>query len=137
MRKSVGLVLRSGSILMVAALLMMSNAYAQGGGGGEGGGSYEKLEPFTVNLANLHQVIQVGITLKLASAEATPKVALYRPAIRHAVIVLLSSKTAEELETAEGKKKLITEIKNAVNKAVELSVKDGVSEVLLESIIIQ
>jgi flagellar FliL protein len=137
MRKSVGLVLRSGSILMVAALLMMSNVFAQGGGGGEGGGSYEKLEPFTVNLAGLHQVIQVAITLKLVSLEAAPKVALYRPAIRHAVIVLLSSKTAEELETGEGKKKLITEIKAAVNKAVELSAKDGVAEVLLESIIIQ
>lgn len=121
---------------MLTALLMMSNVFAQSGGG-EGGGSYEKLEPFTVNLAGLHQVIQVGITLKLASPEASPKVALYRPAIRHAVIVLLSSKTAEELETAEGKKKLITEIKTAVNKAVELSAKDGVSEVLLESIIIQ
>lgn len=137
MRKSVGLVLRSGSILMVAALLMMSNAFAQGGGGGDGGGNYEKLEPFTVNLAGLHQVIQIAVTLKLASPEAKLKVGFYRPAIRHAVILLLSSKTSEELETAEGKQRLIVEIKTAVNKAVELSAKDGVAEVLLESIIIQ
>jgi len=136
MRKSVGLVLRSGSILMVAALLMMSNAFAQGGGG-EGGGNYEKLEPFTVNLVGLHQVIQIAVTLKLASPEAKLKVGFYRPAIRHAVILLLSSKTSEELETAEGKQKLIVEIKTAVNKAIELSAKDGVAEVLLESIIIQ
>lgn len=141
MQKSGGYVLRRclSALLILTSFFVVAAANAEGSKEGEG--LYHKLEPFTVNLAGMKQVIQVAVTLKLAKAEADPKVSLYLPAIRHEVILLLSSKAAEELQTSEGKKKLILETRAAVNKALELkpqeAVKEGVSEVLFESIIIQ
>jgi len=134
MQKSVGGILRGGLILLLLAVL---SANASEGGGKEGEGLYQKLDPFTVNLAGLTQVIQMSITLKLAKPETGAKVILYTPAVRHAVILLLSEKNAEQLSTPEGKKRLILETRAAINKAIELNVKEGVAEVLLESVLIQ
>lgn len=112
------------------------NAYAEGGKE-SGNGAYEKLEPFTVNLVGLKQMIQVSLTLKLAKPEAGEKVKLYMPVIRHEMIILLSGKTAEQIGKSEGKQRLIAETKAAVNKAIELDAKEGIADVLFEQIIIQ
>ena len=140
MQKTVGLILfRSFAMLFFAIFCFASIAYA-GEGGGEGGGSaggYEKLEPFTVNLAGLHQVIQVSLTLKPAKPDVSEKIKLYMPVIRHEIILLLCQKTTEQIESSDGKQKLILETRYAANKALGLTSKDGVSEVLVESIIIQ
>lgn len=136
MQKSAGYILRKClALLCLSVLCAMPVAHAEGGKEGES--LYHKLEPFTVNLLGLKQVIQVSVTLKLAKPEVDPKVSLYIPSIRHEVILLLSGKSAEELETADGKKKLIAETKIAVNKALGLNAKEGVAEVLFESFIIQ
>lgn len=137
MQRSVGFILRGClTFLFLTSLLVAANANAQEGGG-EGGGLYQKLEPFTVNLVGLTQVIQLSITLKLAKPEVGARVNLYIPAIRHAMIMLLSGKTAEQVQTSEGKQKLIAETKTAINKAIGLDAKEGVADVLLQSIIIQ
>lgn len=137
MQMSVGFISRRClTLLFLTLLLVAANANASEGGGA-GGGLYQKLEPFTVNLAGLTQVIQLSVTLKLAKPEAGAKVNLYNPMIRHAMIMLLSGKTAEQVETLEGKQRLILETKTAINKAIGLDAKEGVAEVLLQSIIIQ
>ncbi len=137
MHKSVGTSLHKFlSVLLVVLLAFTAPAYAQEGGK-EGESMYHKLEPFTVNLVGMTQVVQVVVTLKLASPEIDPKVSLYLPAIRNQMILLLSSKTAEDLQTVEGKSKLIAESKVAVNKALETKPQSGVTDVLFESIIIQ
>lgn len=137
MHKSVGTSLHKlFSILLVVLLAFTASAYAQEGGK-EGESMYHKLEPFTVNLVGMTQVVQVVVTLKLANPEIDPKVGLYLPAIRNQMILLLSSKTAQDLETTEGKSKLIAESKVAVNKALETKPQNGVTDVLFESIIIQ
>lgn len=127
--------------LLLTSFVVASSAHASGhGGGGEGGGgasAYEKLEPFTVNLVGLKQIIQVSLTLKLAKPDAGEKVKFYMPVIRHEMILLLSEKTADQVQSPEGKLKLIQETKLAVNKAVSLDEKDGVADVLFDSIIIQ
>lgn len=124
--------------LLGALCLIAPLSFASGGGGGEAGASaYTHLDPFTVNLQGLKQVIQVAITLKMAKPEAAEKAKLYMPAIRNDIIYLLSSKTAEQLGTPEGKERLLVETRRAVNKALELNSKEGVAEVLFESIIIQ
>lgn len=136
MQSSPGLVLRK-CLALVGVVLLFAAANANAEGGGKEEGPYYKLEPFTVNLMGLKQVLQVAVTLKLAKPEKRPQVELYTPAIRHEVILLLSGKTVEQVETSEGKKQLIAETKTAVNRALGLSVKEGVAEVLFESIIIQ
>ena len=138
MQKSVGLILfRSLAILFFSLFWVTTSANAEEKGGGEGGGGYERLEPFTVNLVGLHQVIQISVTLKPAKPEVGEKIKLYMPAIRHEIILLLSAKTPEQVQSSEGKQKLILETRYAANKALGLTSKDGVSDVLFESIIIQ
>jgi flagellar FliL protein len=138
MKKSLGFSLRQClSLLMLSSFLLMSHAQANSGGGEGGGGAYEKMEPYTVNLVGLTQVLQVAATLKMAKPEASAKAKLYMPAIRHEILILLGSKTAEQIESAAGKQQLINEIRAVVNKVLGLDAKEGVSDVLLEQIIIQ
>lgn len=140
MQHSAGVSLRKFlAFLFLGLSLAAVNAHAsEGGGGGEGGGgAYTKLEPFTVNLVGLTQVIQLVVTLKMAKPEAGEKVKLYMPAVRHNMILLLSSKSAEQVSSAAGKQKLIKETISTVNRAIESNAKEGVADALFESIIIQ
>lgn len=138
MKKSLGVVLHKClALLMLGSFLLASNAHAQSSGGGEGGGAYEKMEPYTVNLVGLVQVLQVAATLKMAKPEAGPKVKMYMPAIRHEIIILLGGKTAAQIESAAGKQQLINEIRAIINKVIGSDTKEGVADVLLEQIIIQ
>jgi len=117
------------------------NAEGGGEGGKEGGGGsalLAKVEPIVVNLTGpTQQYIQVEMTLKLAKPEVAEKIKLYMPVIRHKMILLLTSKDAAELGPLEGKQKLLQQSKEAVNQALELSEKEGVTDVLFSSFIIQ
>jgi flagellar FliL protein len=137
MQKSFVLILRRSFVFLLLALCCVSiSANAEEKKEGDGGG-YERLEPFTVNLVGLHQVIQVAVTLKPAKPEVGEKIKLYMPVIRHEIILLLSAKTPEQIQSSEGKQKLIVETRVAANRALGLTSKDGVADVLFESIIIQ
>jgi flagellar FliL protein len=138
MQKAFGFISRRSFACMFLALCCISiNVNAEEKGGEGGGGGYERLEPFTVNLQGLRQVIQISLTLKPAKPEVSDKIKLYMPAIRHEIILLLSAKTPEQVQSSEGKQKLILETRVAANKALGLTSKDGVADVLFESIIIQ
>ena len=126
-------------IFIFASFLQTHLAHAGGheSAGGGGASAYVKLEPFTVNLKDLTQYLQVGITLKGATPETGEVISAYMPMIRHALILLLSSKDATQLSTLEGKTNLGDEAKKAINKAIGLTDKQGVSGILFESFIIQ
>lgn len=113
-------------------------AEEHGSEGGAAGTPYEKLEPFTVNLlGNLHQVAQVSLTLKPVTLTIGDKIKLYMPVIRNNVILLLSGKTPEQLTSLDGKQKLILETRQATNQALGMTSKNGIADVLLESLVIQ
>lgn len=69
-------------------------------------------ENFTVNLQREEgdQYLQAGITLKILQPELEEKIKAQMPEIRSKLLFLLSSKKPSELQTMEGKKKLIGEI---------------------------
>lgn len=69
-------------------------------------------ENFTVNLQREEgdQYLQAGITLKILQPELEEKIKALMPEIRSKLLFLLSSKKPSELQTIEGKKKLISEI---------------------------
>lgn len=69
-------------------------------------------ENFTVNLQREEgdQYLQAGITLKILQPELEEKIKAAMPEIRSKLLFLLSGKFPSELQTAEGKKKLIAEI---------------------------
>jgi len=125
------------AILATALLLMSATAQANSGGGGGGPSPYAKLETITVNLQGLTQYLQVNMVLKVAKPEISESIKGWNPVIRHELILLLGSQTGEELATLAGKQKVMALIKAAVNKVLKLDAKDGVTDVLFESFVIQ
>jgi len=99
---------------------------------------YEKLEQFTVNLADQESYLQTGIQLLVATPEVQAKIKARMPEVRDAMIRLLSSKTAEELAVPEGKAKLADEVLKEVNGVLGVKKKSkGVKKVLFGAFIIQ
>jgi flagellar FliL protein len=102
---------------------------------------FTHLEQFTVNLQKTDaedHYLQVEMDLQVADDKVTEKVKLHMPQIRNAMLLLLSSKTAGDLASVEGKQKLSAEIVANTNKI--LGVKDpkqGVLGVYFSSFVIQ
>lgn len=126
--------------LFAALLLSAPQTHASSGGGDNGaagGALYAKLGTFTVNLQNISEVLQTDISVKLPNPQVLDTIKMYLPFIKHELILLLSSQNAQEISTVAGKQKLIKESKTAVNRALHVDPKDGVSDVLFESFVIQ
>lgn len=99
---------------------------------------YERLETFTVNLADQESYLQVEISLKLADVKVQDRLKQRMPEVRDVLLRVLSSKTAEELITPEGKAELAKEIRKEVNGVIGAKkVDQGVKDVLFTSFIIQ
>jgi flagellar FliL protein len=127
-------------VLFCLLSVFLLTAYAEEGGGGgksDEKSLYAKVEPITVNLAGGTQYLQVEITLALAKPEVGDKVKKYMSVIRNNLIYLLTSKDAGQLQSTEGKQMLAAEARSAVNNALELSDKEGVTNVFFGSFIIQ
>jgi len=131
-----------GLAILIPPSLLVAFLLAAGAANAEEGGDknllHAKLEPIVVNLLGpTRQYIQVEMVLKLAKPEIGERIKLYMPVIRHKMILLLSSKNVQQLGPSEGKQKLVQESKSAVNQALELTEKEGVTDVLFDSLIIQ
>lgn len=81
------------------------------------------LEPFTVNLQREYtdQYLQLGITMKVFDAENEVKIKASLPEIRSNILQLLTTKTATELLTAEGKTRLVKEIMTMSNTVIGIA----------------
>lgn len=151
----VGVVVLAGGGLAAWLLLTPPDKSKQTGehgeeGGGEEDGSeeeahedehppvYEKLEQFTVNLADQESYLQTEVQLLVADAEFQAKIKARMPEVRDTMIRLLSSKTAEELNQPEGKDKLAAEIQQQLNGLLGAKkASRGVKKVLFGAFIIQ
>ncbi len=78
------------------------------------------LETFTVNLhgESSDQYLQLGISLKVFEAENEAKIKTSQPEIRSKILQLLTTKTATELLSADGKTQLIKEIMGISNSVI-------------------
>jgi flagellar FliL protein len=74
--------------------------------------TFVPLDPFVVNLADRERerYAQIGITLEIDDPHFGDELKAYMPAIRNAILLILSRKTAEELLSHEGKEQLAAEI---------------------------
>lgn len=140
-------------LIVVVALVLA----AAGGGAtwfflqGQGGGAHQEtpkaeehkapifttLDQFTVNLQGDNRYLQVGIDLKVADSKVVDKINLHKPEIKNGVLLLLSSKNAEELATLEGKQKLANELTDTVNRPMGLPAGQGVVGVFFTTFVIQ
>jgi flagellar protein FliL len=98
---------------------------------------FTTLENFTVNLSGEGEhFLQLGVVLQLKDEETSEKVKSYLPMIRNKVLLLASSKTAEELQTPKGKQALVNEILEATRAPFKDDGED-VQAVLLGGMLIQ
>lgn len=99
---------------------------------------YERLETFTVNLADQEGYLQTEIQLLVEDAQVQEKLKTRMPEVRDALIRLLSSKTTEDLSHQEGKDKLAEEVRRQINEVLGAKGKGkGVKKVLFAAFIIQ
>lgn len=75
------------------------------------------LETFIVNLAGAkgRKVLKVNMELEVKGAEIVSEIDNRKAQIRDFIIIILSSKTYDEVSTKEGKDALRTEIKDNIN----------------------
>jgi len=73
---------------------------------------FVNLEPFTVNLQpdGSEQYLQTGIVVQVKDQDAVDLIKLHMPQVRSRLLLLLSSKQAEDISSLEGKKNLTNEI---------------------------
>jgi len=129
----------SGCLLLFAfvfCLLWSDGAVAAEETGGKEESPYVKVAPIMVNLHGLRQFLRITLTLKVANPLLLNTVRGNMPVILNELTYLLSDRRAEQFESTEDKMMLIQQAKRAINKALALDAKEGVSEVLLESWVI-
>jgi len=99
---------------------------------------YVVLDPFTVNLSGGGQYLQMAITLQMKGEKDGGRLKVYLPSVRSRVLSILSSKTAEELGTEEGKEALKLQVKEAIERPfAEGSTAPELTEVLITAFVIQ
>lgn len=94
------------------------------------------LEPFMVNLARTKgsRILKVTVTLELNHPGVQPEVEDNRQKIMDSILVLLSSKTFEDVYSIQGKFKLKDEITTRVNRFLAMG---HVKEVYFSEFLIQ
>jgi len=88
------------------------------------------LDPFVVNLTDrdAERFAQVGISLQVDDHKLAEEMKAYMPAIRNAVLLILSHKSSEELLSVEGKQKLAEEIRRDAARAMGYEIEDPEDE---------
>jgi flagellar FliL protein len=92
----------------------------------EGPPAFVPLDPFVVNLADRdsERFAQIGITLQVDDEHMVEQMKAYMPAIRNAVLLILSHKSSEDLLSPEGKVKLAEEIRREAARAMGYEIED-------------
>ena len=98
------------------------------------------LDTFTVNLQPdpEEKFLQLEISLQVASPEEAELLKVQMPAVRNRLLMLLTSKSASDISTSEGKKQLSDEIIAEVKKPFSAGAKpQEISGVFFTSFVIQ
>lgn len=130
-RRTGKLVLRAFLVLLLAGTAAGSAWYVLKGDPAQAGATSAKkkvqkkplfttLETFTVNLQDPRgeRFAQVGITLQFEDPELESTLKDRLPAVRNAILLLISAKQIEELLTLEGKRQLAEEIRTRAAIAI-------------------
>lgn len=99
---------------------------------------FAKLDTFTVNLRGSSSVLQTEIYVQMADEHMKDTVTAYLPRISSQIILLLSSKSPEDLSTMEAKQKLMGDVKDTINKVLGVrDDEDGVKSAEFKTFIVQ
>lgn len=107
-----------------------------GEGGAEGLSTVVNLEPFVVNLIDNAgtRYLKVTVNLEVSSSKVTAEIEAIKPRVRDAIIVLLSSKSYEDIGSIQGKYQLRDEVATRVNQFLK---KGSVNSVYFTEFVIQ
>lgn len=126
-------------------------AAEEGGGGGHGGEGGEKASPyvqlepaFVVNFIDEKKrtkFLKAEISLMAKSPKTQAAIKEHSPAVRNALVMLLSKQVYEQLVTAEGKDKLradaLAEVQAVLAKVAGKKVAKGVTDLYFSSLVMQ
>lgn len=101
---------------------------------------FMSLETFTVNLQfdEGQQFLQANLTLQVGDQSQVDVIKLHMPQVRNRLLLLLSSKKPAEILTVEGKKKLASEIIDAMKEPFTPDgPKQDVTDVFFTSFVVQ
>ncbi|MCP4040814.1 MAG: flagellar basal body protein FliL [Gammaproteobacteria bacterium] len=102
---------------------------------------YIPLDPaFTVNLqeSGKSRFLQVSVQALTRESGVDEQIQKHGPVIRNNLVLLFSSKTAEELKTLQGKEKLQKEVLSTVQKVLmDATGEEGVEAVFFTSFVMQ
>ncbi len=99
---------------------------------------FHSLEPFTVNLSGDGLFLQTALTLQLGGQKDVDQLKVYLPQVRSRLLMLISSKTGEEISSTEGKQQLIEEIMASVRQPFAAGLPEiQISNVFITSFVIQ
>ena len=75
------------------------------------------METFLVNLAGTrgHKLVKINMELEVEGPKVEEEIDKRKPQIRDIIIILLSSKTYDQVTTSEGKVRLRDEVRDTVN----------------------
>lgn len=103
-----------------------SGGHGGGGGGGHGGGDAKggavstvfPLEPFIVNIYDGQEVryLKLKVEFEMAASDVKAEIEGKQAPLRDAILVLLTTKTLQEIQDLQGKNQLREEILASVNK---------------------
>lgn len=124
-------------LILLFALTLTAPVYANSGAKEGGASAVAKLEAFTVNLSDFSRYLQVSVTLQMANPELGERIKMFMPIIRHKLILILSSKDSAHIQSPDGKQELMEEIKESLNKVLDLKEHDGVTDIFFENFVIQ
>ena len=87
---------------------------------GEGTSTIYPLEPFIVNIYDGQEIryLKVKVEFELATAQSRPELDAKVAPLRDAILILLTTKTMQEVQDPQGKNLLRDQILDAVNKII-------------------
>jgi len=139
---SLSSILASLRVGLVAAVAFLALPVWANGGGGGGASPFFQLEPLVVNLAppDTKKFLQVTVVIETKDPAATQVLKDYGPIIRSRTILILTTKSYQDLKSVEGKQRLMDELLDMARITLPDVPKDpskGVSDVHLTSFVIQ
>ncbi len=102
--------------------------------------AFKELDIFTVNLQpeEKGQYLQLGLTIKMRDTDVSIEIDRLIPEIRNRILLILTSKTANDLATLAGKQLLSSELTDEVRKTLDSEAhREEILEVLFTSFVIQ
>ena len=86
--------------------------------------TFVNLETFTVNLADREHFLQLGVAYEVTGATIIDAMKVHMPILRSRILLLLASKTSDDLGSPDGKTKLAEQLVALAREAIPVEEPD-------------